>query len=742
MKVEIYPYKNYTHPVIRKYNKQNLITEDDLNYIHNRYLQLLNNCCIDDIIQIILQKLLKLLNSENVSLYIFETENLIYHRTINNIIQINTIDYQSCISKSKVLISNDTITDVRILIRDDILNTVCCIPLITTDNKYNGIIYINGNDKYTIKDIIHAKILLHFLTNILPLTKTQQSCTTKEPYHQGLDIIVNKEVGDFKDLFITTISHEIRTPLNGIVGMTRLLQDSEGLTEKQYNYIRILSECSTQLMELINDILDLTRMNSGNLPLNISLFDLQECIQSSIDIVYSKAIEKKLEIKIQHQCINSKLSTMLINNIDTPRQYNQYIPKTLLYGDPRRLKQVLINLLNNAIKFTDTGSILLTMNIHELENDKKDIQFSIKDTGVGIPSKYHEKIFEIFSKIHLGNPTSPGTGLGLSISKKLIELMGGHISVKSDGVPGRGSIFTFNIIVDSPGAVEKVNPINLIGKTILVVDDNEDNRVYLSEILSEWGVNTYCFSSARELLSYLKHCDTNLTTMHKSFDLAIIDICMPHMSGIDLMYTIKEKGFLQPLIGLSSVGDTINGKELFDSFCIKPVSKAKLFELITKVLENTNTTVKKQSSVSSRSSSSTTQPQLIKQSSQRQKKDLKIIIAEDDYYNKIVLQELLKSLGYSNITTVDNGDICVNTIKNIKFDVCFMDVKMPIMDGLEATRIIKQYPNCPVVIGVSASVLEIDKDKCFKSGMDGYIPKPIQKEKLETLLNTIKSKVV
>jgi len=747
MKIEVYPYRSNPVPVTRKFSYYKNVSEDQLNYIHEQYTSLLSENDIETIISNILTKILQLLSSNNITLLLYEDNNITFKKVIGTELNPDIFECKKYIKEHKILISNDVSTDPRIIESD--LSTLCCIPI----NVYSaviGIVMISGSPKYLIKKISQIRILIDFISNIIHLTHLIYPDNIFEIHHKcnskrsGLDILVKKEVGDFKDMFITTISHEIRTPLNGIVGMTRLLQDSEGLSEKQYNYIRILSECSTQLMELINDILDLTRMNSGHLPLNNAQFDLQECIQSSIDIVCSKAIEKGIELKVNNPRRNS--STVLKDSIDTPRPYQHCIPSTMLYGDSRRLKQVLINLLNNAIKFTDSGSIVLSVEIDTVDDDnsdKKNIQFSIKDTGVGIPKKYHEKIFEIFSKIYMGNPQTPGTGLGLSISKKLIELMGGTISVESDGVPGNGTIFTFNVIMDYPVHKEGVEASVLDGKTVLVVDDNEDNRVYLTEILGEWNMNVHCFSSAREMLGYLKtptslRTTSNISPRRKSFDLAIIDICMPHMSGVDLMQTLKEKGFQQPLIGLSSVGDAINGKELFDSFCIKPVSKSKLFEMVMKVLNPAG--LRKKSSTRdhpitfANKRKSTTEGKI-------KKSDVRIIIAEDDYYNKIVLQEILKSMGYTNLTTVDNGEICVNTVKNMKFDICLMDVKMPIMDGLEASRIIKQYQNAPIVVGVSASVLEADKDKCFKAGMDGYIPKPIQKEKLESLLTTIVNKL-
>jgi CheY-like chemotaxis protein len=483
--------------------------------------------------------------------------------------------------------------------------------------------------------------------------------------------------------------------------MTRLLSESENVTPKQKNYLGILSECSIQLMELVNDILDFSKLTSGNLELHLHSFNLKNIIQKTVSILAQRAKDKNLKL-----------------NVDIGE-----LPE-MVTGDSRRIKQVLINLLSNAIKFTDKGKIELSVVSEPSDNQKIRIKFKVKDTGAGIKKENQVKIFSVFTKIqsddfHTSN--SPGAGLGLSISKELVRLMHGNISVDSNG-EDNGSTFSFDILVDDDSKLEKElekESSFLKNKKIIVVDDNEDNRIYLMDLLFSWGIQVFCFSSGKETLGYIN--------LNQEFDIAIIDICMPSMGGVELAQNIRELGIKKPLIGLSSIGRDIQGKDWFDDFGTKPFSKSKLLDMITKCFHYET------SSNSNKDSNSTSNSK----SNSSNNKDIKILVAEDDYYNQILIKEMIKSLGYNNVTVVSNGKECIEEINKNNYDICLMDIKMPVMDGYEATRKIRKFNKDVKIIAQTAYALAGDREKALKAGCDDYIAKPIKKDGLLKIIQQL-----
>ncbi len=605
------------------------------------------------------------------------------------------------ITSKKNVISNDFKNDPRVHTinfkkykNHPEITTYLGIPIVNPNNEIIGHLGLANAEKYDKNVLEKNSDIFNLCCNVFWMINNNY-------FNKNKELEIKQEIVTLKDSFIATMSHEIRTPLNGIVGMTRLLIDDHTLTSKQQDYVKILKECSTQLMELVNDILDFTKINSGNISLFTQPFNLKECIETSVKVVHQRASDKHLDL-LTH------IDKDLIENVT---------------GDQRRVKQVLVNLLTNAIKFTEKGLIKLTVKMENISTttrevwdiNQKRILFEIKDTGIGILPENQTKIFEAFNKVSLNNQAdllSPGAGLGLAISKQLVKLMGGDITVNSDGK--HGSTFNFDIVLQDENDINRLIIANkniFTNKTVLIVDDTEDNRIFLMDILTNWNINTLLFSSAREALSYIK--------LDKPFDLAIIDIFMPHMSGIDLAQNIRQLGLKVPLIGLSSIGHDLKGKEIFDTFSTKPIIKNKLFQMLLKAFSKGPATKEaKRKSV----------PPI---KYKKNRASVKIIAAEDDHYNQILLEELLKSLGYKNITIVSNGQECIDAIKNELFDICLMDIKMPILNGYDATRIIKEFDSPPIIIGVSASVLEADKEKCYNVGMNGYIPKPIEKEVLD-----------
>ncbi len=565
------------------------------------------------------------------------------------------------------------------------------IPLIINEICIGQIILANKSNDYTEQDIY----------NIYPLIKlcadTILNINYKKKYTIA-DILQSKsDVLKVKDNFLTTMSHEIRTPLTGIMGAVTLLPQAGTLNSKQHEHLKIATTCSIQLLELINGILDFSRLSSNTLALVKEPFNIKECIDNSITIVQTRAEEKKLKIYTE------------IENI----------PNSII-GDDKRLRQVLVNILSNAIKFTDKGFINLKVyskqyserntpsegspsgtspigsNYPEGENDLFwKIIFEIKDTGSGISSKDQSQLFKAFSQIHDNNVYNKqdGAGLGLAISKELIELMGGEIKVHSDGL-GHGSTFIFDINVE-----EDINIEDMLSKhhniienvTILNVDDKMENLLILDEMLYRWNINSIMCNNAEQALRYLEH--------GKTFHIAIIDICMPYMSGIELAQRLRELYPHLPLIGISSIGYDKQGEEWFDVYLTKPYNQSKILKSIVRCLIQNETSISLQNK------------KVNKLQCKKTKDTLKILVAEDDKSTQFMVKEMIITLGYNgeNIKIVDNGEKCVAEVKKDNYNVCLMDIKMPIMDGLEASRHIRQLENRPALIAMSAGVMESDK---------------------------------
>jgi signal transduction histidine kinase/DNA-binding response OmpR family regulator len=716
--LEIYPYSKNNIIKNKKLRLQKINVNEELhNFTHNKYLELFNdNANIDNIIINILEKLITITNSQDGFIAFIEDENKLtfkYHciqtdssnsslkaQHINCPVELKSGSLLTKSITSKIaVISNDVKNDPRSNKKNMpknhmIITTFCGIPLIYNDIVL-GQIGLSNAKKYRKKNIYEIIPIQKFLCNFVHLLNQQRLHNTKT-------LEMRKEVNILKDSFIATMSHEIRTPLNGIVGMASLLKEATNLSIKQQEYLHILLECSSQLMELVNDILDYSKIASGGLVLINQNFNLKSCVYKVRDIVIDRATVKGLEFKIS---------------------ISPNLPENLI-GDSKRIKQILFNLITNAIKFTEKGSIELIIDVQDINDNtdikKKMVYFKVIDTGIGIKPADQEKIFQVFTKINKDDSfytnTTPGVGMGLAITKFLVEKMGGTIKLESNGF--NGSTFSFNIILEDETNIKQLVELHeteLKNKSVLVVDDNEDNRLFLMDALFSWGIKPILFSSARECLNYINK--------YPLIDAAIIDLCMPNMSGLELAQALRERGYKNPIIGLSSIGSDIIGKDWFDYFQVKPISKSVLFNILLRCFFTSNRDKK---------------PKLIKQSVNN---NFKIIVAEDDHFNQVLMREILETIGYNNIKIVSNGELCVNEIKQNPYDICLMDVKMPVMDGLQATRIIKKMNNPPIIIGVSASVLEADRNKCFSAGMDGYVPKPIQKQQLESLLKSLELRV-
>ena len=369
-------------------------------------------------------------------------------------------------------------------------------------------------------------------------------------------IIKESELDKAKDAFLSTISHELRTPLNGIMGIISIFPDAGPLNKKQEEYIRNLTECAVHLTSLLNNILDFSKMTSNRMVLQKKSFNVSDAVKKAYSIAEGRALSKGLDI-----------------NIDIKNK----IP--LLLGDEQRLIQILTNLLVNAIKFTDKGYINLTVigeRIKDLSSEdnlcpqkRYKVLFKVKDTGIGIPAKEQNKIFEMFNQSLYMNKI--GMGLGLSIVKELTKLMNGEITVSSSGKPGKGSTFTFYIILDEEIDINKLKSVHgelLYKSKILIVDDRPEIRLQLTEMLFKWKCIPQAVANAEEALQYLSH--------GTEYDVALIDICMPYMSGVELAQELRRKYPNLPLIGISSI-NLSNGEEYFDHYMYKPIDQNRLF---------------------------------------------------------------------------------------------------------------------------------------------------------------------
>ena len=496
-----------------------------------------------------------------------------------------------------------------------------------------------------------------------------------------------------KSIFLATMSHEIRTPMNGVIGMSALLGETP-LTEEQRMFNETIGTCGETLINVINDILDFSKIESGKLELETEDFDLRKCIEDALDIFGTKAAKTGLNLVYQIQ-----------DNV--PLQ---------IAGDHLRLRQILTNLVGNAMKFTERGEVCVFVYLEKTGLDGQvELRFDIQDTGIGIPQDKLNRLFKAFSQVDSSTTRKyGGTGLGLAISEKLVGLMGGQISVKSQ--PGQGSTFSFT--VNTRAATRVQIPYTLYsmaeqeGKTILVVDDNETNLTILKHQFEHWKLKPLLAGSGEEALAILSaNADT---------DLVITNMQMPGMDGVMLATHIREKYQHIPIILLSSIGEEFKNdlRKRFVSILTKPIKQHILSKQVLNALQH-YTPMQEETFVHNKLS-----PDFCEQF------PFTILIAEDNQMNQHVIMYILHKMGYQP-DLVKNGQEAVEAANQKDYGLILMDMQMPVMDGLEATRIIRRtVVKQPVIIALTANALEGEKEKCLKSGMDDYICKPVKPEEL------------
>jgi len=532
---------------------------------------------------------------------------------------------------------------------------------------------------------------------LLLINKELEDRVEKRTHELKLAMEEARKAAQAKTQFLSTMSHEIRTPLNAVIGMSELLSGTE-LNDEQHELARTINLSGSALLSIINNILDFTKMESGGVELESIEVNIYELIEDVLDLLGSKANEKGIELHYE---------------------VGPNVPD-FIFTDPTRLQQVLVNLVNNAIKFTQEGEVSIILKCLGAENGQCKLQVDIVDTGIGIPPDKIDKLFQSFSQVDASTTRKyGGTGLGLAISKKIINLLNGEIEVLSE--VGKGT--TFRIILPAKGSDRKMEifrPGLLRGMRAFVVDDNKTNLKIFEQQLQKAGLSVDLFDSPTDILSRLDQLE--------KYDFGILDMDMPHLNGIELAKLIRGRFSKEtlPLALLTSVSEVraSEARKYFNLFLSKPVKQTTLLRKLEEMVNNSGDTDHGKKSIKNESLEN------------RRSSQIKILVAEDNLVNQRVAQKMLEKLGY-DFDMVSNGEEALQAVQNHDYDVVFMDMEMPVMDGLESTRRIRAMEGNTgkvKIFAMTANAMEEDMDRCLKAGMDDFLSKPVTLNSLNNIL--------